>query len=241
MKKVLDVVKMIFFLCALFVNTWECGGHVGECERGIGEKIVLYAKKFIGKPYDPDPLGAYVRERKIVYDDKVDCMYLTFRSVELAFANGDEKKAEEVALEKRFRTQGILSNGFVVNYEERFEYGEDMFLSGKWGKLLDVDPRALCRVFSRRLGVYVPYVPKGKYKLVENFIASGGIVFFVKDPSRSKRGELVGHIGILEKSNGEIYLIHAKGVKNRSGVVVRERFVDYLFRSKYIGFVITHF
>lgn len=209
-------------------------------EGSIGDRIVFYAKKFIGVPYDPDPMGAYVREKKIIYDWEVDCMYLVFRSVELAFAEGDDEKSVKVALDKRFRTTGILKDGYVINYEDRFEYGEDMFLSGKWGKVLEVNRNFIKEVYSSRLNMNIKYVPKRAYSKVRDLIKNGDIVFFVKDPSKSVKGEVVGHLGILEVSN-DIYLIHAKGKKGRGGKVVRERFKDYLDKTQYLGFVVSRF
>lgn len=205
----------------------------------IGDKIVYYAKKFIGTPYDPDPIGAYVREKRIVFDSEVDCMYLTFRSVELAFANGDEKLSVDIALDKRFKTRGVISNGVVLNYNDRFEYGEDMFLSGKWGKI--ITNYQTKKVFSERLGEYISFIPKEHYDKVKYLVPNGSIIFFVKDPTNRLKDEVVGHLGILERIGEELYLIHASGIKNKGGRVVREKLSRYLSRSKNIGFVITHF
>jgi hypothetical protein len=98
----------------------------------IGERIAFWAEKFIGVPYDTDPLGEYVSKATIVADDRVDCMYLTFRAAELALSHTHEE-AIQIALEKRFHSKGILKDGWVFNYDDRFEYGEDMIESGKWG------------------------------------------------------------------------------------------------------------
>lgn len=226
-KKLIECMIIIFLIPSLSYGS-------------IGDKIVFYVKKFIGVPYDPDPIGAYVRERKIIYDYEVDCMYLTFRCVELAFADGNDKKAIEVALDKRFKTIGILSNEYVVNYEDRFEYGEDMILSGKWGRVLELDRVFTRGVYSSRLNIEVNYIPKEFYSRVRSFMKNGDIIFFVKDPSKSVKGEIVGHLGILEVSE-DVYLIHAKGTKNKGGKVVRERLKNYLDKTKYIGFIITRF
>ena len=99
----------------------------------IGEKIAFWAEKFIGVPYDRDPLGEYVSRAAIVSDERVDCMYLTFRAVELALS-GTPEEAIQVALERRFHSKGVLKEGRVINYDDRFEYGEDMIESGKWGR-----------------------------------------------------------------------------------------------------------
>ncbi|MDP1758212.1 MAG: hypothetical protein Q8K77_00255, partial [Thermodesulfovibrionales bacterium] len=95
-------------------------------DKPIGERIALWAEKFVGTPYDPDPLGEYVTKKAIVADERVDCMYLSFRAVELALSLTPDK-AIDIALDKRFITKGKLdSEGNVSNYEDRFQYGEDM-------------------------------------------------------------------------------------------------------------------
>src|ERR1700690_2093600 len=99
----------------------------------VGDRIAFWAEQFLETPYDPDPLGCYVRDKSIVADEKVDCMYLTFRVVELALAS-DPSRAIEIALEKRFRGKGIIEEGKILNYADRFQYGEDMIESGKWGR-----------------------------------------------------------------------------------------------------------
>jgi hypothetical protein len=53
-------------------------------ELPLPRRIAYWAGRFIGTPYDPDPLGLYVRTNRIVADEAVDCMYHTFRSAELA-------------------------------------------------------------------------------------------------------------------------------------------------------------
>ena len=89
------------------------------------ERIAFWAERFIGTPYDRDPQGAYVTRTQILADDEADCMYLTFRAVELVLSRSPEE-AVQVALEKRFHTRGILRDGRVLNYDDRFQYGEDM-------------------------------------------------------------------------------------------------------------------
>lgn len=229
-KRILGNIVFIFFFEVLCFSS-----------QSLGDKIVFFAKKFLGLPYDPDPLGSYVRKKVLIYDEKVDCMYLTFRSVELAFSDGDDSKSLFVAVEKRFVNRGIVKDGIVVNYEDRFEYGEDMVLSGKWGKLLVIDEGIFKKVFSERLKSDIFFIPKYRYKDVKNFISNGNIIFFVKDPKHSKKGEIVGHIGILERVFDDIFLIHASGTKGIGGKVVREDLSKYLKRTKYIGFIVTYF
>jgi hypothetical protein len=107
-------------------------------KKPVGERIAFWVEKFIGTPYDQDPLGEYVSKAAIVVDERVDCMYLTFRAMELAISH-TPAEGIQVALDKRFHTQGILKEGKVVNYEDRFEYGEDMIFSGKWGREITQD------------------------------------------------------------------------------------------------------
>jgi len=82
------LIPLIFFLCLqpCFALTDEEIQKVQPLlkDRPIGEKIAFWAEKFVGTPYDPDLLGEYVSKEVIVADERVDCMYLTFRAVELA-------------------------------------------------------------------------------------------------------------------------------------------------------------
>src|SRR5512144_979746 len=102
-----------------------------------GDRIAFWAEQFVGTPYDTDPLGEYVRKNVIVSDEKVDCMYLTFRAVELAFGKNPDDSLK-IALDIRFIHSGKVEGGRVVNYEDRFQYAEMMIESGKWGK--DITP-----------------------------------------------------------------------------------------------------
>ena len=60
----------------------------------------------MGTPYDIDPLGTYVARSVIVADEKVDCMYLVFRAVELALSS-TPAEAIQIALQKRFHSKGV--------------------------------------------------------------------------------------------------------------------------------------
>src|SRR4030043_2421094 len=79
-------------------------------ERPVGERVAFWAEKFMGTPYDKDPLGEYVSKAAIVSDERVDCMYLTFRAVELALSHTPEE-AIQIALERRFHSKGVLKDG----------------------------------------------------------------------------------------------------------------------------------
>ena len=138
-----SVKKICLFLLPLlllspsyaFMSDKEIASFQKEiADRPVGERIALWAEKFVGTPYDPDPRGEYVTKNVIVADERVDCMYLSFRAVELAMGLTPEE-AINIALDKRFTKKGeIDSKGNVLNYEDRFQYGEDMLDSGKWGR-----------------------------------------------------------------------------------------------------------
>ena len=213
----------------------------------VGERIAFWAERFLGVPYDPDPLGEYVSKATIVTDERVDCMYLTFRAVELALSHSPEE-AIQVALDKRFHSKGILKDSQVANYDDRFEYGEDMIESGKWGKDITSKVGKTTKIKGSRgkdfAEILSPYVLlKGR-----NDLKSGDILFFIKRPEKRKREEIVGHLGILkvEGSPGgrgarQIYLIHATGTKGKGGAVKKILLEDYLSKMPFVGVKITRF
>jgi hypothetical protein len=208
-------------------------------ERPAGERIAFWAEKFMGTPYDKDPLGEYVSKATIVADDRVDCMYLTFRAVELAISH-TPAEAIQVALEKRFHSKGILQEGKVSNYEDRFEYGEDMISSGKWGREITLDIGNALRIKGSRGKDFVDILlPDELYRGLRK-LKSGDIVFFIKNPEERKLGEIVGHIGILKVGQDEeAYLIHASGTKERGGMVKKVLLKDYVSQMPFIGVKIT--
>jgi len=213
----------------------------------MGERIASWAEKFIGVPYDTDPLGEYVTRATIVADERVDCMYLTFRAVELALSHTPEG-AIQVALEKRFHSKGILQEGKVINYDERFEYGEDMVVSGKWGQEITHKVGRITKIKGSRGKNIVEILPTAE--LLDNLkrLKSGDILFFVKKLEQRKVGEIIGHIGILrvekgqeKKGKGGVYLIHASGLKGKGGMVKRVLLKDYLSDMPFLGVQITRF
>mgnify|MGYP001564567179 FL=1 len=183
----------------------------------IGERIAFWAEKFVGTPYDPDPLGEYVTKKAIVADERVDCMYLSFRAVELALSLTPDK-AIDIALDKRFITRGVLdSKGNVINYEDRFQYGEDMLDSGRWGKEITGELGKVTEIKGSRGREKVKIISKetllkgikgSKGQRVKNSdtltlgyadtFKSGDFIFFVKAPEKRKVGEIIGHIGIVK-------------------------------------------
>ncbi len=213
--------------------------------RPVGERIAYWAGRFVGVPYDPDPLGEYVTKRAIVADDRVDCMYLTFRTVELALGRSP-KESVEIALDKRFKDRGILEKGVVLNYDDRFQYGEDMLDSGKWGKEItdEIGPvsfikgsrgRELVRMISKETLIKM-FREKKKVPL-----NSGDIIFFVKAPEKRVIDEIVGHIGIIKRKGNDIYLIHASGRKNGDGRVKKVLLRDYVLSMPFSGVRVGRF
>lgn len=205
------------------------------------ERIALMAERFVGTPYDPDPLGAYVREKVIVYDKEVDCMYLTFRAVELALSENEEE-AIKIALEKRFFTKGILGpDGKVLNYDERYQYGEDMIDSKKFGEEITSQIGRTVSIQGSRGRPVIEIIPDSEIKNIINRLKSGDIVFFVKRPQKRILGEIVGHIGIIKFEKDNVYLIHASGRKNEKGTIVKVPFLDYVNDVDFAGIRVTRF
>jgi len=213
----------------------------------VGERIAFWAESFVGAPYDTDPLGAYVRQEKAVCDTEVDCMYHVFRSVELA-TSGTPDEAVQRALELRFKTRGVIVDGRITNYAERYEYGEDMVASGKWGEDVSATLGNAGEVAGSRGHDRVIYLPKDELLKPENYarLKSGDLIFFIKDPARRVVGEIVGHLGVVKAEGGKPFLIHASGSKAREGspgggAVRKVDLLKYLSGMKFIGVVVTRF
>lgn len=215
--------------------------------RPLGDRIALWAEKFVGTSYDPDPLGEYVAKKAIVADERVDCMYLSFRALELAMGN-TPGEAIIIALDKRFIGKGILKDGLVVNYEDRFQYGEDMIDSGKWGKEITRDIGQTTNIKGTRGTGRVEMVSKKtlvtlfkRWRKKMSVLKGGDFIFFIKSPRERVSGEIVGHIGILKQEGDNIYLIHAGGQKNKGGVVKKLLLYDYISSMPFVGVRVTRF
>lgn len=243
--------KVTFLLCCacaflIFLQPFPAPASSPEnaCKqlRGcpVGERIACWAEFFIGTPYDRDPLGEYVTKKAIVADQRVDCMYLVFRSVELALGNSEDA-AVEVALDKRFHSRGVLRDGIVANYGERFQYGEDMIDSGKWGREVTSSLGYCASVSDERRGRRVPYVPAQELLKNRTKLATGDVVFLVKKPERRVVGEVIGHMGVIKLENGKVYLIHAAGTKKAGGQVRKVELGNYFRTMPYIGAKVTRF
>jgi hypothetical protein len=211
----------------------------------LGKRIAYWAGRFIGTPYDADPLGLYVRTNRIVADEAVDCMYHTFRSVELA-QTATPGEAIDRALQLRFATQGKIVDGIVTNYEERFQYGEDMVMSGKWGRNITTDLGTVTTIPGSRGKDIVSILPKNSLasRAFQNKLHDGDIVFWVKDPKKRVVEEIVAHLSIVRVKSGRPYVIHAAGSKNQGGrtnggAVKEVLFADYVRTTRFIGAFIT--
>jgi hypothetical protein len=216
-------------------------------ELPLGKRIVYWAGRFIGTPYDTDPLGLYVRTNRIVADEKADCMYLTFRATELA-KSGTPGQAIEQALSLRFITQGMITDGLVQNYGERFEYGEDMVYSGKWGRNITGDMGATTTIKGSRGRDEVIILPKQTLlsRKLQKQVQDGDIIYWVKDPKKRVVEEIVAHLSFVHVKNGKAYLIHAAGTKDNAskpggGTVKEVTFADYVRDTKFIGAFVTRF
>jgi hypothetical protein len=212
----------------------------------IGERIAFWAEKFIGVPYDTDLLGEYVSKATIVADERVDCMYLTFRAVELALSRTPEE-AIQIALDKRFHSKGVLMDRRVTNYDDRFEYGEDM-IEAEVGKEITSEAGRVVKIVGSRGKDFVEILSTGTLRKGIKNLRSGDLLFFIKRPEERMKGEIVGHIGILKvekspKSEGgrEIYLIHASGMKEKGGAVKKVLLKEYLSKMRFVGVKITRF
>jgi len=180
----------------------------------------------------------------IVADDAVDCMYLTFRAVELALSRSPEE-AIHVALDKRFHTRGILRDGKVVNYDDRFQYGEDMIRSGKWGREITSQIGRTARIRGSRNYDFFEVLPPHEMARKQEKLRSGDILFFFKAPEKRVVEEGVGHMGIVKlegkDSERKIFLIHASGSKSSGGSVKKVPLVNYLSSMPFVGVKVTRF
>jgi hypothetical protein len=213
----------------------------------MNKRIASWAGRFIGTPYDTDPLGLYVSTNRVVADEKVDCMYLTFRSVELA-QTSTPAEAIDRALSLRFVTQGKVSDGHVTNYDQRFQYGEDMVMSSKWGKNITADLGPTRQIAGSRGKDTVDILPKNVLatRALQKKLQDGDIIYWVKDPKKRVVEEIVAHLSIVDIKSGKPYLIHAAGDKDREdrpggGVVKEVLFADYVRNMRFVGAFVTRF
>ena len=175
-------------------------------------------------------------------------MYHAFRSVELA-EGGTPREAIDKALTLRFITKGTLVDGLVTNYDQRFQYGEDMVVSGKWGKNITTELGTTEKIVGSRGKDEVEILPKSilATRTLQEKLQDGDIIYWVKDPKkRSSLEEIVAHLSIVRLKAGRAYLVHAAGNKDREerpgrGVVKEVRFADYVRTMRFIGAFVTRF
>jgi hypothetical protein len=191
----------------------------------FSERLTTCAHNFLGTPYDPNPIGEYVSRKAIIHDDKMDCMYFVFRCVEIALSNNDENHAIQIALNQRFKTKGLLDeDGKVLNYQERFDYADDMILSHKWGNNITESIGHISTVSGTRGIQELQYVALQdiNYSNLQN----GDIIFFVKAKEKRIADEIIGHLGFINIEDGNAYIMHASGTKtpNTNGRVYSNMF-----------------
>jgi hypothetical protein len=235
MKKLLIFLFLFPSLAAAFMADDE----IAVLQRTVagwstGERIAFWAEQFIDIPYDPDPLGEYVRNNVLVDDERVDCMYHAFRSVELA-SGKDPADSITVALDKRFHGKGVVEDGKVRNYDERFRYGEDMIESGKWGKEITAELGETVMIKGERGRERIAMIRKQDIPNMLGRLQNGDLVFFVKDPKKRVSGEIVGHIGIIKIDAEKTYLVSAFGRKNRGGKVRKILLTEYGREMPFVG------
>lgn len=234
-----------------FISDDEIALFQRELERNpVGERIAFWAEKFVGTPYDPDPLGGYVTKHVIVADERVDCMYLSFRTLELSLGR-TPSEAIMIALDKRFMNRGRIVDGKIVNYENRFQRGEDMLDSGKWGREVTKEIGPITKMKGSRERNKIRIISKDTLQALLDTLTphasqtlslkSGDMLFFIKSPDQRVSDEIVGHIGIVREEGGIFYLIHAKGNKNKGGVVEKVLLTEYIGSMPFIGIRISRF
>ena len=235
MKKLLIFLFLFPSLAAAFMSDDE----IAVLQRSAagwstGERIAFWAEQFIDMPYDPDPLGEYVRSNVVVADERVDCMYHTFRSVELALGK-DPADSITVALDKRFHSRGLVEEGKVSNYTERFRYGEEMIESGKWGREITSELGETAMIKGERRSERIAMIRKQDIPKMLSGLKNGDLVFFVKNPGKRVSGEIIGHIGIIKIETDKTYLVSAFGRKNRGGKVRKILLSEYGREMPFVG------
>ncbi len=210
----------------------------------VGGRIAFWAEQFIGTPYDTDPLGDYVTRARIVADERVDCMYLTFRAVELALSTSPEEAIRK-ALTLRFRTRGMLQNELVMNYDDRYQDGLEMITSGKYGS--DITGRIGKTTRAAPDGHNpIEFLPASEIEKGLGSLHTGDIIYFVRSPAQTVGG-IIAHMGIVKIETGNnlpnnaVNLIHASGTKKKGGIVKKVLLGDYLAHMQHAGAMVSRF
>ncbi len=148
----------------------------------------------------------------------------------------------------RFITTGALADGLVTNYDERYQYGEDMVFGGKWGRNVTTELGAAKTIPGSRGRDQVDILPKSTLltRGLQKKLQDGDIIYWVKDPKKRVVEEIVAHLSIVRVKGGKPYLIHAAGDKDRAdrpggGVVKEVLFADYVQNMRFIGAFVSRF
>jgi hypothetical protein len=190
----------------------------------VGDRIAFWADTFFrdGRArylFGLDPDG-YVTAGRLVDDFQMDCVLFLYRTTELG-RSASAREAVQFAFGTRFFGAGvndaILPDGRVrYDHSSHLDYSEDMLKSGIWGKDVTstIGPTQTDPGNERFPGGSLLFVPKDRINYAA--LKSGDIIYFVTDEktpkgieSRSGKGALIGHIGILVRDGGDPYLIHA--------------------------------
>ena len=141
-----------------------------------------------------------------------------------------------------------MVDGLVQNYGERFEYGEDMVFSGKWGRNITDELGPTTSIKGSRGRDQVTILSKQALgsKKVRKQLQDGDIIYWVKDPKKRVVGEIVAHLSFIHVKDGKPHLIHAAGTKDSaakagSGSVKEVLLSDYLRETRFIGAFVTRF
>jgi hypothetical protein len=127
----------------------------------------------------------------------------------------------------------------VLNYDNRFEYGEDMIESRKWGDEITGTLGRTARIRGSRGRETVDILPTDGLLKGKEALKSGDLLFFIGNPDKRSAEEIVAHIGIVKVESRQVYLIHASGTKGKGGAVKKVLLEDYLSQMPFVGVKVT--
>lgn len=228
-------------------------------EMESSREIEILASTFIGKPYLAQTLEGPV-EKLVCRLDGFDCYTLVETVTALKICRADGLSSYEDFLEtmKILRYRGGEINGYASRIHYFFEWAknaeelgmvEDIgklkgevknkainFMSQnrqyypafktndtEWRKIIDMEKKVAQYPFY--------YLPKSKFKSIENQIQSGDIIAFTS----SLNGLDVNHEGFAIWKNGKLVLLHAS-LEQKKVILSTETLESYLNRiSKHDG------
>ena len=220
----------------------------------LGQRIAAWASWFadrgVAYQFGRDS-GGYVDAGRIVDDQSTDCVLFMYRATELARSTTAEE-AVQFAFGTRFygaSLESVVAPDGRVDYDDasHLDYSEDMIQSGVWGEDITTKLGAATETAQGPRGA-VTFIPRTSVPL--DRLENGDIVWFVGDETgarsgaSSEGGTIVHHIGIVDRTEGSVDLIHA-AVKPLPGAyahagVVRVPLATYLERiDRFRGVVVT--